>query len=80
MPKAPAGQRRAARTSCEVGDSISFVNLDGDKRRREILVKDRYRTFWVYNNNLKLLWSGAGPDRPLPLSPWTSTATGAKSS
>ncbi|HXX95401.1 MAG TPA: hypothetical protein VEN81_17395, partial [Planctomycetota bacterium] len=42
------------------GDSISFVDLSGKGRRTEILLKDRYRYFWVYDQNFKLLWSGAG--------------------
>jgi hypothetical protein len=42
------------------GDSIAFVNVLGDKRRHEILLKDRYQNFWVYNNKLELLWSGQG--------------------
>ncbi|MCX6625897.1 MAG: hypothetical protein NTY38_33505 [Acidobacteria bacterium] len=42
------------------GDSITFVNLDGDKGRHQILIKDRYTTFWIYNNQLDLLWQGKG--------------------
>lgn len=42
------------------GDSIAFVNLSGDKRRHEILIKDRYWNFWIYNNKLELLWRGQG--------------------
>lgn len=42
------------------GDSIVFVNLSGKTGRREIVIKDRYRTFWVFNNDLKLMWSGEG--------------------
>jgi len=42
------------------GDSIAFVNLSGDKRRHEILIKDRYSDFWLYNNKLELLWHGQG--------------------
>lgn len=41
-------------------DSIAFVNFSGDKRRHEILVKDRYKDFYVYNNKLELLWKGSG--------------------
>jgi rhamnogalacturonan endolyase len=44
----------------ETGDAIAFVNLSGDVRRHEILIKDRYRNFWVYNNKLELLWRGSG--------------------
>jgi rhamnogalacturonan endolyase len=42
------------------GDSITFVNLSGDKRRHEILIKDRYSNFWVYNNKLEHRWHGDG--------------------
>ena len=42
------------------GDSIAFLNLSGVKHRSEILVKDRYKFFWVYSSDLKLLWQGSG--------------------
>lgn len=42
------------------GDAIAFLNLSGHKTPREILVKDRYAHFWVYDNQLRLLWSGEG--------------------
>ena len=42
------------------GDSIAFVNLSGHPQRREILLKDRYRHFWLYDNQLRLLWQGEG--------------------
>lgn len=42
------------------GDSIAFFDLAGRGRRQEILIKDRYRNFWVYDNTLKLLWKGSG--------------------
>ena len=41
------------------GDSIAFLDLTG-KGRREILVKDRYRNFWIYSGGLELLWKGSG--------------------
>src|SRR5262249_44033735 len=43
-----------------MGDSILFVNFSGQKDRSEILVKDRYWNFWVFDRNLKQLWSGQG--------------------
>ena len=46
MPKAPAAPVRPYELVS--GDSITFVNVSGDKRRREILLKDRYQNFWVY--------------------------------
>ncbi|MEK7752765.1 MAG: hypothetical protein AAB654_12665 [Acidobacteriota bacterium] len=56
MPEAPADNdiRPYER---EVGDSIYFLNVSGGKGQRDILIKDRYRTFWVYNPKLELLWS-----------------------
>lgn len=42
------------------GDSIAFLNLSGGKSAREILVKDRYRYFWIFDSGLKLLWKGEG--------------------
>jgi rhamnogalacturonan endolyase len=42
------------------GDSIAFFNLSGGNGRHEILIKDRYRDFWIYDNNFKLLWKGQG--------------------
>jgi rhamnogalacturonan endolyase len=56
MPKAPEDNDDRP-YELEVGDSIYFVNLDGGKRPRHILVKDRYRTFWVFNQDLKQVWS-----------------------
>jgi len=44
----------------EVGDSLFFVNVSGNRNRQEILVKDRYQYFWIYNNKLELLWKGEG--------------------
>ncbi len=35
------------------GDSIAFVGAD-------ILVKDRYRWFWVFDKDLRLKWTGEG--------------------
>ncbi|HXG63055.1 MAG TPA: hypothetical protein VNO22_16910 [Planctomycetota bacterium] len=42
------------------GDSICFFDLSGKGRRTEILVKDRYRYFWVYDADLRPLWTGQG--------------------
>jgi hypothetical protein len=56
MPKAPASKEPGFdRVS---GDSIAFLNLSGNPARHELLVKDRYEHFWVYNNQLELLWQG----------------------
>jgi hypothetical protein len=58
MPVAPEAADRPYDTVS--GDSIAFVNVSGDKRRHEILFKDRYANFWVYNNRLEPLWKGTG--------------------
>ena len=42
------------------GDSIAFLDLSGKGRRSEILIKDRYRHFWIFTEDLKPLWSGEG--------------------
>jgi len=42
------------------GDSVSFFDLSGKGRKSEILIKDRYRYFWVYDADLKPLWKGYG--------------------
>jgi hypothetical protein len=42
------------------GDSILFVRLSGGKVAREILLKDRYRGFWLFGPDLKPLWEGRG--------------------
>jgi len=55
--KLDAGQKPYALTN---GDSIAFVNFSGGKTPREILVKDRYSNFWIYDGQLRLLWSGSG--------------------
>ena len=59
MPQAPPTDKERP-YEMETGDSIAFVNFSGDARRHEILVKDRYTHFWVFNNNLELLWKGDG--------------------
>ncbi len=59
-PSAPPDERARRPYELANGDAIAFVNLSGDRRRREILLKDRYRRFWVYNNKLELLWQGDG--------------------
>jgi rhamnogalacturonan endolyase len=64
MPKAPDAKEHPYDQVS--GDSIAFVNFSGDKRRHEILVKDRYANFWIFNNKLKLLWKGEGQTGHFP--------------
>jgi hypothetical protein len=42
------------------GDSLAFLDLSGQGKRRELMVKDRYTHFWIYNNRLERLWQGQG--------------------
>jgi rhamnogalacturonan endolyase len=65
MPEAPALPAKHPETVIrpyerELGDSLFFVNISGNKNRQEILVKDRYQHFWIYNNKLEFLWGGEG--------------------
>ena len=48
------------------GDSIAFLNLSGGKHATEILLKDRYKHFWVFDKSLKLLWTGSGQTGHFP--------------
>lgn len=48
------------------GDSIAFLNLSGGKTATEIMVKDRYKFFWIYDRDLKLLWKGDGQTGHFP--------------
>ena len=59
-PKAPPASMRDQIYEDVYGDSITFVNVLGDPRRHEILLKDRYKWFWIYDNQLRLLWKGEG--------------------
>jgi rhamnogalacturonan endolyase len=59
MPQAPA-ENKERPYELNSGDSMIFLNLSGKKGRQEILLKDRYRSFWVLDNDLKVLWTGTG--------------------
>lgn len=60
-PTAPPAPNLADRPyDLNVGNAIAFVNVSGDPARHDILLKDEYRHFWVFNNRLELLWEGEG--------------------
>lgn len=65
MPEAPADNRERP-YDIETGDSIAFANFSGNKTARDIIVKDRYRSFWVLDSQLKLLWKGQGQTGHFP--------------
>ncbi|MGN1188926.1 MAG: hypothetical protein ACI4SL_00860 [Candidatus Ornithospirochaeta sp.] len=37
-------------------DAIRIVNVRGNDRPRDIMVKDRYARLWIYDDSLNLLW------------------------
>ena len=55
MPEAPKDNKERP-YEMEVGDSLYFADFAGRKAQRDIIIKDRYRTFWVFDNGLKLQW------------------------
>ena len=68
MPPAPAGNKDWP-YELNNGDSMLFLDLTGKGRRQEILIKDRYRSFWIFDATLQLLWKGEGQTGhyPFPL-------------
>ena len=62
----PAASGGRAPYQFENGDSIALLNVSGSKQRHDILVKDRYKSFWIFNNNLELLWHGKGQTGHFP--------------
>lgn len=60
MPAAPAQKERPYELNS--GDSIAFVN-------GQILVKDRYRHFWMIDKDLQVRWHGEGQTGHYPY-PW----------
>jgi rhamnogalacturonan endolyase len=59
MPEAPK-ENKERPYELNSGDSMIFLNLSGKKGRQEILLKDRYRSFWVLDSDLRVLWTGTG--------------------
>ncbi len=41
------------------GDCIFFFDAEGKGYDSNILIKDRYRNFWVMNSNLEIIWEGS---------------------
>jgi len=74
MPPMPADSQERP-YELNSGDSLAFFNLSGKKGRQEILVKDRYKNFWVFNNHLELLWKGEGQTGHFPF-PFDSDGDG----
>lgn len=64
MPTAPPAAEHPYEFSN--GDCIAFFNLSGEPGRHELLVKDRYSNFWIFNNRLEILWHGQGQTGHFP--------------
>jgi hypothetical protein len=59
-PESPkGGKKNYNRFPRILGDSLFFCDLRGTGRRADIVLKDRYHAFWVYNDRLELLWNAA---------------------
>jgi len=40
-----------------LGDSMAFADLRGTGHRRDIILKDRYRNIWAFDDQLQQLWT-----------------------
>lgn len=40
-----------------LGDSMVFADLRGTGRKADLVLKDRYRNVWAFNDRLELLWT-----------------------
>jgi hypothetical protein len=65
MPQAPPANKERP-YELNNGDSLALFNLSGNKGRQDILVKDRYQNFWLFNRELKPLWQGQGQTGHFP--------------
>lgn len=51
----PAPRNRFPRI---LGDAMLFADFRGQGHAGDIVIKDRYQSFWVYDDKLKLMWKG----------------------
>jgi hypothetical protein len=59
-PESPKGGKKGYNRFARIlGDSLYFCDLRGTGRKADVVLKDRYRFFWVYNDRLELLWNAA---------------------
>lgn len=54
----PIAKPPADRFERVLGDCISFADFKGIGRKSDLIIKDRYTHFWVYDHQLKEIWSG----------------------
>jgi hypothetical protein len=55
----PLAKSPADRYPRILGDCLFFCDLQGVGRPTDIVIKDRYWRFWVYDRHLELQWEGA---------------------
>lgn len=65
MPPSPL-QNAQSPYELNSGDSMLFLNLSGKSHPTEILLKDRYNSFWVFSQDLSLKWQGRGQTGHFP--------------
>ncbi|MFC1714489.1 hypothetical protein ACFL6S_12545 [Candidatus Poribacteria bacterium] len=54
LPMKPEHENRYGRL---VGDSIIIANFRGEPRPSDIVIKNRYKQVWAYDNQFNLLWT-----------------------
>ena len=55
----PKSKRESDRFPRILGDCLYFADFRGIGRAGDVLIKDRYWNFWVYDDTLKPLWEGS---------------------
>jgi rhamnogalacturonan endolyase len=56
-PEAPPEGKTPPRFPRILGDSLMFADLRGTGAKRDLIVKDRYRNLWAYNDRLEPMWT-----------------------
>jgi hypothetical protein len=56
-PETPTNTPTPPRFPRILGDSLMFADFRGLGAKRDLIVKDRYRNIWAYNDRLELLWT-----------------------
>jgi rhamnogalacturonan endolyase len=56
-PEAPPDPQHPSLFPRILGDSLLFADLRGIGARRDLVLKDRYRNLWAYNDRLEPLWT-----------------------
>jgi rhamnogalacturonan endolyase len=56
-PEAPLTEGQTARFPRILGDALYFCDFRGLGSARDLVIKNRYRKIWVYNDKLEPMWS-----------------------